>query len=52
MELESVKNFYEKKVRDIQGVLNEKEAAYKVMQSEFSVIKDFRVSFSPLTILV
>lgn len=25
-------------------ILNEKEAAFKVMQNEFTVIKDFRVS--------
>lgn len=44
MERDSLKNAYEKKLMDIHGILNEKEAAYKVMQSEFSVIKDFRVS--------
>ena len=39
----SVKIEYSKKLDDLQAVLTEKESAYKVMQQEFSVIKDFRV---------
>lgn len=38
-----VKVEYSKKLDDLQAVLTEKESAYKVMQQEFSVIKDFRV---------
>lgn len=43
LERDSLTNSYERKLKEVHGVLNEKEAAYKVMQSEFSVIKDFRV---------
>ena len=31
------------KIADMTGILNEKDAAFKVMQQEFAVIKDFRV---------
>ncbi|KAJ3224222.1 hypothetical protein HK099_000083 [Clydaea vesicula] len=41
-EVEGLKNSYERKLLDVNSILNEKEAAFKVMQSEFSVIKDFR----------
>ncbi|KAJ3299312.1 hypothetical protein HK104_009431, partial [Borealophlyctis nickersoniae] len=33
---------YERKLSEMNAILNEKEAAFKVMQQEFSVIKDFR----------
>ncbi|KAJ3224793.1 hypothetical protein HDU81_008346 [Chytriomyces hyalinus] len=32
----------ERKIQDMNAILNEKDAAFKVMQSEFAVIKDFR----------
>ncbi len=41
---DNVKEEYEKKLSDLKAVLAEKESAYRVMQQEFAVIKDFRVS--------
>ncbi|KAI8808503.1 hypothetical protein BJ742DRAFT_772166 [Cladochytrium replicatum] len=41
-EKEAIIKDYEMKLSDMTVVLNEKEAAAKVMQQEFSVIKDFR----------
>jgi DNA repair exonuclease SbcCD ATPase subunit len=41
-DIERVKEEYEAKIQDIMSMLNEKEAAFKIMQQEFAVIKDFR----------
>jgi hypothetical protein len=38
----------DKWIPDMTTLLNEKDAAFKVMQQEFAVIKDFRVSFIDL----
>ncbi|KAJ3091673.1 hypothetical protein HK102_013861 [Quaeritorhiza haematococci] len=42
MEKESMVAECEKRFSDMNAILNEKDAAFKVMQNEFSVIKDFR----------
>ncbi|KAJ3325341.1 hypothetical protein HDV06_004200 [Boothiomyces sp. JEL0866] len=39
---EAVMQEYTQKVEDMAAILNEKEAAFKIMQQEFTVIKDFR----------
>ncbi|KAJ3269396.1 hypothetical protein HDV01_001437 [Terramyces sp. JEL0728] len=39
---ETVMQEYTQKVEDMAAILNEKEAAFKIMQQEFTVIKDFR----------
>ncbi|KAJ3052855.1 hypothetical protein HK097_005516, partial [Rhizophlyctis rosea] len=41
-ERDAVVGEYERRVADMLSALTEKEAAFKVMQQEFSVIKDFR----------
>ena len=41
-EKDNLKVVYERKLSDINTILMEKEAAFKVMQNEFNVIKDFR----------
>ncbi|KAJ3392087.1 hypothetical protein HDU84_004796 [Entophlyctis sp. JEL0112] len=41
----------ENKIAEMNSILNEKDAAFKVMQSEFAVIKDFRVAFVSLKAL-
>ncbi|KAJ3395714.1 hypothetical protein CcCBS67573_g05106 [Chytriomyces confervae] len=42
MERQTIIEEAERKIQDMNSVLNEKDAAFKVMQSEFAVIKDFR----------
>nr|KAJ3421049.1 hypothetical protein HK105_004637 [Polyrhizophydium stewartii] len=39
---EAVVEESDRKIAEFNAILNEKEAAYKIMQQEFSVIKDFR----------
>lgn len=41
-QIELVRKEYELKMEDTIASLNEKEAAFKIMQQEFIVIKDFR----------
>lgn len=41
-EREGLVSHYDRKMADMNLILNEKETAFKVMQNEFTVIKDFR----------
>ncbi|KAJ3268505.1 hypothetical protein HDU76_011413, partial [Blyttiomyces sp. JEL0837] len=42
MEQQMIMAESEKKIQEMNSILNEKEAAFRIMQSEFAVIKDFR----------
>jgi hypothetical protein len=39
----AVKREYIKRVEDMAAILQEKEAAFKIMQQDFAIIKEFRV---------
>lgn len=41
--VEGVRREYGVKLEEMGGVMQEKEAAFRIMQQEFNVIKDFRV---------
>ena len=47
---EELKEENEKKIAELNSILGEKDAAFKVMQQEFAVIKDFRVKSLALTL--